>query len=389
MKIFSAKKLFTFLSVGLLFACYSPDQYEGNTISDNDSAQADFGTVYEVNGGKQICNPSISMDAKNYPGSMLWLNFSGTLNVKETKGFTTTKVGEHDRLTVSDTAGNVQWFVMMDSVGVECEFQDPEWSANSEYIVALAGSNAKGSRGCDEVEYKIVAIRLSDKAHFILSDSVVDESANPHLWVGEPSASKDSSDSFSKFFGTKNVKFVYKNPAGSLVYVDYAKSKKPKKLKAPAGANGSLLDSPMISPDGNFIVYDKLTSSYEWNSYIQELSTSSIPVEIQKSSEQFSNPVFPHWWKFGDKLFLVWAEFAAGNAYLNKSDLTDKSTWDASIGRTVMRELSIAAGAPSDVAIEWNGDVRQIAPIPLIGGRSPDGHFVATGTNNGYLLYIP
>ena len=54
-----------------------------------------------------------------------------------------------------------------------------------------------------------------------------------------------------------------------------------------------------------------------------------------------------------------------------------------------MREISVTAGAPNDVALAWNGDVREIAPIPLIGGRSPDGHFIASGTNNGYLLYIP
>ena len=54
-----------------------------------------------------------------------------------------------------------------------------------------------------------------------------------------------------------------------------------------------------------------------------------------------------------------------------------------------MREVTVTAGAPSDVAVEWNGDVREIAPVPLIGGRSPSGHFVSTGTNNGYMLYIP
>lgn len=382
------KKL-ALLAFVFLASCYSPEQYEGKMASGNIAADSEFGTVYEVNGGKQICNPSVTMDAERYPGAMLWLNFSGTLNVNETEGFTTTKVGEHDRLTISDTAWNVLWFIMLDSVGAECEFQDPEWSTDSDYIVALAGSNAKGSRGCDEVEYKIVAIRLSDKAFITLSDSVVDEAANPHLWLGERSAKVDSTDKVAKFFGTSQIKFVYKNPAGSLVYVDYAKSPKPKKLKAPANASGNMLDSPLISPDGNFIVYDKLNSSYSWNSYIQELSESSSPIEMERTADMLSNPVFPHWWQFGSKLFVVWTEFVDGNSYLNKSDLTNESTWNRSLGRTSMREISVTAGAPNDVALAWNGDVREIAPIPLIGGRSPDGHFIASGTNNGYLLYIP
>ena len=92
------KKL-ALLAFVFLASCYSPEQYEGKMASGNIAADSEFGTVYEVNGGKQICNPSVTMDAERYPGAMLWLNFSGTLNVNETEGFTTTKVGEHDRLT--------------------------------------------------------------------------------------------------------------------------------------------------------------------------------------------------------------------------------------------------------------------------------------------------
>ena len=102
-----------------------------------------------------------------------------------------------------------------------------------------------------------------------------------------------------------------------------------------------------------------------------------------------SNPVFPHWWNFNGRCFVVWAEFASGNSYLNKSDLLKESTWNGSVGRTAMREVSVNASAPSDISVEWIGDVREIAPVPLVGGRSPSGHFVSTGTNNGYLLYIP
>ena len=54
-----------------------------------------------------------------------------------------------------------------------------------------------------------------------------------------------------------------------------------------------------------------------------------------------------------------------------------------------MREIRLTAGAPADIAFEWVGDVRQIAPVPMIGGRSPDGRFLATGTNYGFLLELP
>ena len=85
----------------------------------------------------------------------------------------------------------------------------------------------------------------------------------------------------------------------------------------------------------------------------------------------------------------MWTEFPQGSQMLNKNDLTQESVQDGSVGRTVMREVRLNAGAPSDLAVEWVGDVREIASIPMIGGRSPDGRFLATGTNYGYLLELP
>ncbi len=384
------KKFFLLFSVALLVACYSPERYEAGSDSKGESSRSDFGTLFDVNGGHQICNPSVTMDEENFPASMLWLNFSGTLNVSEApEGYSTNRVGEHDRLTISDTAGRVLWFLMTDSVpGVECEFQDPEWSADGRFVVALGGFNAKGSKGCDEIEYGIFATRLSDNATFFLVESSVGEYGDPHLWVGSPKAEIDSTDSLQAFFGTDELKLVYSNGSG-LVYVDYAKGAKPVKLSKPESAPSDELGNPLISSDGNFIVYHRLESSYAWNSYVQELSPTSKPVEIEKNGTMLSNPVFPHWWNFNGRQFVVWAEFASGNSYLNKSDLLKESTWNGSVGRTAMREVSLNASAPGDISVEWIGDVREIAPVPLVGGRSPGGHFVSTGTNNGYLLYIP
>lgn len=382
------KKFFTALSLACFAGCYSPEQYKAST-NQNQTATSDFGTLYEINGGMQICNPSVTQDEENYPASMLWLNFSGTLNVEDAPdGYSTTGAKTHDRLTISDTAGKVLWYLTRDEVeGVDCEFQDPEWTTHGNFIITLAASNVEGSKGCDELNYGLLVVRLSDKKTFFLADSGMDESANPHLWIGEEQDEVGEDDERAEFFGTNEVKLVYMNTSGKLVYVDYAKSEKPVTLKAPSLEG--LLDGPMISPDGKFVVYDVLESSYSWSSYVQELSSTSSPVEIKKLDGMISNPVFPHWWKLGSRLFVVWTEFAAGNAYLNKSDLTDESTWTGTLGRTAMREVTVTAGAPSDVAVEWNGDVREIAPVPLIGGRSPSGHFVSTGTNNGYMLYIP
>lgn len=383
------------LSAACVSCLHDPSAYEGGTSAGTSaSSTADFGTIYPVDGGKQICNPSVSSDTVNYPASMLWLNFSGSLSVKDAPvGYTTSGVAEHDRLTVSDTAGKVLWFVLRDSVpGAECQFQDPEWSASPDYIVALGGRVAKGAKSCDDaIDYGILAFRMSDKnkkPYWFYKDSI-SELATPHLWVGSASAAVDSSDSLGTFFGTDSVKLVYVSEDDKVIFVDFANGGKRVTLPRPSGRSGWMMDSPLISPDGKWITYNILEDSFTWESYIQELAANSTPVKIPTDSTTSLEPVQPHWWQFGSRLFVVWAEFPSGNAWLNKADLTNASAQDGSVGRTCMREVKLTAGAPMDIAVEWTGAVREIASVPFTGGRSPDGHFLATGTNNGYLLMLP
>ena len=356
-----------------------------------------MGALYAVNDGKQICNPSVSQDSKNYPASMLWLNFGGTLKVKAPDSvYTTSKVVQHDRLSVSDTSGKVLWYLMRDTEAGDCQFQDPEWSTHPNYIVALRAFNSKGESGCKEsdMDYGMFAVRMSDKKKFFFYDKEMSEFATPHLWV-EADAEHDTTaadDTVEGFFGTDQVRLVYVNKKDEIVFVNYANggTKSAKTLKKPSGVDGWMMDSPMISPDGNFVVYNMINSSMTgWKSYIQELSENSKPIEIEKSSGMISEPVQPRWFAYAERLFVMWTEFPQGSQFVNKNDLTEVSVQDGSAGRTAMREVSLVAGAPSDLAFAWTGDVVEIAPIPMIGGRSPDGRFVATGTNLGFLLELP
>jgi hypothetical protein len=151
-----------------------------------------------------------------------------------------------------------------------------------------------------------------------------------------------------------------------------------------------MMDSPMISPDGKYVVYNMINSSMTgWKSFIQELSKNSAPIEIEKLSGMISEPVQPHWFGFAGRLFVVWTEFPQGSQFVNKNDLSEVSVQDGSAGRTVMREIKLVPNAPADMAFEWLGDVKELAPLPMIGGRSPDGFYLATGTNNGFLLQLP
>ena len=380
------KRIFEILLPALLLAaCYSPEPFEAETVESASSSKSEIGTLFAVNNEMQICNPSVTQDTVNYPASMLWLNFGGTLYVTPSDSGFPTDAEEHDRLTISDTAGKVLWYVMRDTSEGECQFQDPEWSTHPNYIVALRAFDVDGKANCENLNYGLFAVRMSDKKKFFFYDKDMSEFATPHLWV-EPGAESSAKDSTVEgFFGTKQVRLVYVSADNKILFVDYANGGVPKTLKKASDIKDWMLDSPLISPDGKFVTYNALNSSMTgWKSYVQALSDNSTPVEIEKVDKMISEPVQPHWFSSRGKLYIVWTEFPQGSQFVNKSDLFSLSVHDGSAGRTAMREVSIEGNS-----VSLKGSVTELAPIPLIGGRSPDGRFVASGTNNGYLLQIP
>lgn len=387
-----------------LLACYSPDPFvaDDSENSGSGSEETAIGKLFPVDGdennAEQTCNPSVSQDTVNFPASMLWLNFT-KLNVKKhDAGYSETNVRQHDRLTVSDTANNVKWYLMRDLSKGECQFQDPEWSTHPDFIVALRGQDPDGSLKCPDVlDFGIFAVRTADKAKFWFYDKGIIETATPHLWV-DPSAPKASADGDAStvegFFGTNNVRLTYiegdKNPQRKIVFVDYANGAKSIRLKKPAGREDWDIDSPLISPDGNFVVYNMINGESTWEAYIQELSENSKAIKIERTKNMTSEPAQPHWFEFRGRLFVLWTDFPANTPKMqNKVNLLESSVQDGSAGRTLMREIRLTAGAPSDIAVEWVGDNRVVTTVPMMGGRSPDGKFLATGTNPAYLLKLP
>lgn len=390
-----------------LLACYSPDPFEAETLDDDSQTNnsSEIGKIFSINGDNQVCNPSASQDTVNFPASMLWLNFQSNLDLKTSDTtFTLSKtyVRDHDRLTVSDTAKNVKWFLMRDTTKGECEFQDPEWSTHPDFIVALRGYDINGSKSCKNKDFGIFAVRTSDKKKFWFYEKNIVEYATPHVWV-DPSAPKASADGDAStvegFFGTNEVRLTYvdgdvdedKKSVQQIVFIDFAKGGKSSKikLKKPANRGDWGIDSPLISPDGKFVVYQMKLNDQTWESYIQELSKDAEAVKVPRTKDMISDPAQPHWFAFEGRLFVLWAEFPQSSGIYNKNKLNDVSVQNGSIGRTVMREIRLMAGAPKDFAVEWVGENREIAPIPMIGGRSPDGKFLSTGYKYAYLLKLP
>ena len=379
-------------------ACYTPDPFEAELSegSSNTNTSAEMGKIFSVNGGKQTCNPSASQDTVNYPASMLWLNFSGTLNVNAPdSGFTLKNVLQHDRLTVSDTANNVKWYLMRDTSAGECQFQDPEWSTHPNFIVALRGYDVDGSKSCENLDYGIFAVRMSDKKKFWFFKKDIPEEATPHLWVNpDAKPEKDGDPSTLKgFFGTDSVMLTYVDENQNIQVVDYVNGSKGKpktfKLKKPSNRKNWKIDSPLISPfDSWFVVYNMYENSTTWEAYIQFVNEDSEPFKIERTKDMMSEPAQPHWYMLENKLFVVWSEFPAGSQMLNKNDLTKSSVQDGSIGRTVMRSV-YTFPRNCDDCVGWNGGNVEIAPVPMTGGITPDGRFLATGTNPAYLLKLP
>lgn len=383
-------------------ACYSPDPFVADYTDNSGSSKTEtaIGTIFPVDGNEskseQTCNPSVSQDTVNFPSSMLWLNFNKLIVKDHDSGYSLTEVAQHDRLTVSDTANNVKWYLMIDKDEGECQFQDPEWSTHADYIVALRGKRFKKSQSCgDALDFGIFAVRTSDKKKFWFKEEGIIEEATPHVWVDPTAkASGDGDDStISGFFGTKNVRLTYvegeQDPQKKIVFMDYANGGKAVRLKKPSGREDWNIDSPLISPDGNFVVYNMKKGESSWEAYIQELSENSKAIKVERTKDMMSEPAQPHWFAFNGRLFVLWTEFPAGSRMQNRVNLMEASAQDGSAGRTVMREIRLIAGAPSDIAVEWVGENRVVATVPMMGGRSPDGTFLSTGTDKAYLLKLP
>ena len=135
-------------------------------------------TAIGVNGGLQICNPSISPDlSPDSSARMMFLNFAG---VQAMLNDTLGNVNEHAVIYVVDKSNTVKWFIQKPAN--YAEWQDPEWSNNNGFAAALLGKagNAK---------YDGVIIRRSDKQIllFMASTSIdkMDNTSTPYFWLGQ------------------------------------------------------------------------------------------------------------------------------------------------------------------------------------------------------------
>ncbi|MDD5673166.1 MAG: hypothetical protein PHC61_03295 [Chitinivibrionales bacterium] len=149
-----------------------------------DAALWDVGAakLYPVNSGKQVCNPSICPDPA-HPDWMMFLCFDGVQNLDETAiNRTLGAVREHQIIYVVDKSNRVQWFINKDSIADNnTEFQDPEWSNKTDFLMALAGNAGESNYDC-----YIIKRSTGDKLSLLSSSSGsrLNDTSTPSLWIG-------------------------------------------------------------------------------------------------------------------------------------------------------------------------------------------------------------
>ena len=374
-------------------ACDFPYSPEKQTLGEIDRDTTS--RIFTVNTGQQICNPSISQDTTTYLGCMLWLNFGGQLMVNNSPSGFTNPAGQHDKLTISDTANNVVWFMELPDdipVHVKGEIQDPEWSTHPDFVVCLGSDSTKKI-------WDGYAVRISDKSYLKFNDGKMAGTGTPHIWVdptatGGGAASNPQHDattgfvdreSINEFFGTYNVTVAYtavENNVSQLAFMDYSQATpEPVKLTKPEGRESWTVESALISPDGKWVAFNCFAQLEFYVAYIQALSSGSTPYLVEEDAAD------PHWWIHPDDaslLYLVYAKIE-GSHYV-KEDLTGEEVLStASAGYTVKQQVKLFAGRPAHAGLQFVGEPQRLINLPFKGGLSPDGTYLCTGYANAYI----
>ncbi|MBN2037608.1 MAG: hypothetical protein JW768_12775 [Chitinispirillaceae bacterium] len=383
---------------------YTPKQQPDPLDIDTppDTGAIGSGYLYQTNINQQTCNPSITQ-SEQYKGCLLWLGFT-TLSVRiptDVTGYDTVSISQHDRLTVTDSANTVRWFIMREQVDTRGELQDPEWSTHPDYLSCLVGIKTQPFSAC--------AIRMSDKAVLKITDTTLSEFSTPHFWLpdsalsgGTVAGAQYDSNGFvmreyvEQFFGTTQLKFVYVLPkrSGTLFYVDYSLEQGPVPipLTKPVSREAWECESPLISPDGNWVAYHcyqrgSSTRGEGYSSYIQRLKPGSIPVLIADKASD------PHWWVDPTtNVYYIVYTVTVGD-YFSQYDYTNPLIEANGVAGATMKQRlrgSWVDGPSHMGGLEVDTDVQPyiLVRLPFKGGLSRDGWYLGTAYKFAYLMRL-
>jgi hypothetical protein len=377
------------------------------------------GMLRSINAELQTCNPSVSQDTSNFPACMLFLNLGeGELSVKVppawSSAYPLTGITQHDRLTIVDTGNTVKWF-MKKPTFISKEFQDPEWSTHPDYIAVLGVRDDRltGRPVKADNWSSAYAVKISTKQMLRLFNDSLQAFSTPHLWLPDaaPAASidytatatlfnetfvynGDSSGAVDKatiqsFFGTTSVKVVYNfySSAGrtgtSIYFIDYSQSTPVvTELRKPGGREDWTCESPLISPDGEWVVYNCMAPDGQtWASYVQKLDATSEAIMVCAQASD------PHWFKYPDGSFGIVYDDKKWNPINAVPDKFIEDNMDGKLGSTYL----LSAGDLSTLlpgalpAVNFRNGATVLLRLPFQGGYSRDGRFLVTGYRKAYI----
>jgi hypothetical protein len=216
-----------------------------------------------------------------------------------------------------------------------------------------------------------------------LPDSVKggDPAVNPEY---DPATGFIKKSSLQQFFGTTNVKIAYclLKTGLTLYYIDYNDSiPRPRELAKPEGKETWTCESPMISPEGNWVAYNCEYDVKTNESYMQRLKPGAEPILLGEKAFD------PHWWvdPLDGRYFIIYARIP-GVKLINADYRSPSVPMDGSLGSTVKVLLQ---GSPMDVpshmGLRAYGS-ESIAGLPFKGGLSPDGRYLCTGQTYSYIF---
>jgi hypothetical protein len=278
-------------------------------------------------------------------------------------------------------------------LNISGQFQDPEWSAHPDYIACLGDE-------LNDQNWDGYIVRISDKKFLKIRENGLIETSTPHLWV-TPSATpgiqpvlpvysayqEGCADSLSiqTFFGTDSVKFIYSVKASELTlyFVDYSSGViKPIPLQKPLNRSDWDIESPIFSPDGNWVLYNCINHDI-YECYIQQLNANSRPILIAESAAD------PHWWIHPEshETYIVYVKITGD--YFSQDDYTDPLLSDGSLGGTYKQHVRISTGSlPAHAVFEMIDAPVLIAKLPFKGGISADGRYLCTGYGDGFIIRL-
>lgn len=359
------------------------------------------GTLYPVNRGMQTCNPSVSR-SERYPACMLWLGFSDlAVTVPDSlTAYAATPVRLHDRLTITDTANTVRWYLLRSEIASSGELQCPEWSTHSDYLACLVGKVTR--------PYSGYAVRLSDHASLLICNNTLEEFSTPHLWLPDsavqgatvPQPVFDENgiavkEDVERFFGTRRIRFVYTRSGGdgAVHVLDYSAGEQPLPiaLRKPEGLEKWYCNSPLISPDGNWVAYHCYPNAAQgayYRSFIQRLTPDALPVEIADEASD------PHWWREPDdpeQYYIVYTR--TDGPYYSENEYTDPAiAASGAIGATMLQKLTGTwREVPAFIGTlqpDPSENPITLVQLPFKGGLSRDGRFLCTAYKYAYLLEL-